>query len=116
MSVLAMCVSITLVDRLDFCSDLSTGLAYKPAASAMTRIAANFNEHCIIFGTCSVLALSPCAYTLQLTVTKYQAIVAAHILLKLWEDHLVVQSAVPGVLQAGRSIGHIKAHEQSQLI
>lgn len=36
-------------------------------------------------------------------------------LVKLWEAQLV-QSAVPGVLQAGGSIGHIKAHEQSQLV
>jgi len=80
----------------------------------MTRIAANVIYHSITFGTCSVFALSPCAYTLQLT-TKYQAIAAAHMSVKLPEAQLV-QSAVPGVLQAGGSIGHITAHEQSQLI
>ncbi len=36
-------------------------------------------------------------------------------LVKLPEAQLV-QSAVPDVLQAGRSIRHITAHEQSQLI
>jgi len=38
---------------------LSRGLAHKPAASAMTRIAANVIYSFITFGTCSILALSP---------------------------------------------------------